>query len=56
MTKRKKILMGLNFYGNDYTPDGGGPIVGNQFLGLVQIVKKRLAFDEKDIENYFEVK
>ena len=27
---RKKILMGLNFYGNDYVPGGGGPIVASQ--------------------------
>ena len=27
---RKKILLGLNFYGNDYTPGGGGPIVSHQ--------------------------
>jgi len=30
-SKRKKILLGLNFYGNDYNADGGGgPIVGKQ--------------------------
>ena len=27
---RQKILLGLNFYGNDYVQGGGGPIVGNQ--------------------------
>ena len=27
---RRKILLGLNFYGNDYVPSGGGPIVGHQ--------------------------
>ncbi|XP_036343686.1 chitinase domain-containing protein 1-like, partial [Rhagoletis pomonella] len=35
-TKRRKILLGLNMYGNDYTPDGGGPIVAGQYLKLLQ--------------------
>ena len=27
---RKKLLMGLNMYGFDYTPTGGGPIIGSK--------------------------
>lgn len=27
---RRKILLGLNFYGNDYRFGGGGPIIGSQ--------------------------
>ncbi|XP_067624959.1 chitinase domain-containing protein 1 [Eurosta solidaginis] len=54
--KRRKILLGLNMYGNDYTPDGGGPIVAGQYLNLLKYTKKRLPFDEQDVENYFEVK
>jgi len=27
---RRKILLGLNFYGNDYVFGGGGPIIGSQ--------------------------
>ncbi|KAH8409484.1 hypothetical protein KR222_006372 [Zaprionus bogoriensis] len=54
--KRSKILMGLNMYGNDYTPDGGGPITYPQYLELVRHVKKHLTFDERDIENFFEIK
>ena len=26
---RKKLLLGMNFYGNDYSPTGGGPITGS---------------------------
>lgn len=55
-TKRRKILMGLNMYGNDYTPDGGGPIVAGQYLDLLRHVKKRLTFDEHDVENFFEIR
>lgn len=54
--KRKKILLGLNMYGNDYTPDGGGPIIGHQFLELLKHAKQRLRHDELDAENFFEVK
>ncbi|XP_055386382.1 chitinase domain-containing protein 1 [Condylostylus longicornis] len=54
--KRKKILLGLNMYGYDYTPDGGGAIIGSQFLDLLKHVKKRLIYDEHDVENFFEVK
>ncbi|KAH8377869.1 hypothetical protein KR093_007623, partial [Drosophila rubida] len=55
-TKRAKILLGLNMYGYDYTPDGGGPITFGQYLELVRHVKKHLTFDERDIENFFEIK
>ncbi|EDW52089.1 chitinase domain-containing protein 1 [Drosophila sechellia] len=54
--KRAKILLGLNMYGNDYTPDGGGPITFSQYLDLVRHVKKHLTFDERDVENFFEIK
>ena len=29
---RKKILMGLNFYGFDYTSQGGGHILGRDLI------------------------
>lgn len=54
--KRSKILLGLNMYGNDYTPDGGGPITFGQYLDLVRHVKKHLTYDERDVENFFEIK
>ncbi|KAH8412653.1 hypothetical protein KR009_004006 [Drosophila setifemur] len=54
--KRAKILLGLNMYGNDYTPDGGGPITFSQYLDLVKHVKKHLTYDERDVENFFEIK
>ncbi|XP_068151104.1 chitinase domain-containing protein 1 [Drosophila tropicalis] len=54
--KRSKILLGLNMYGNDYTPDGGGPITYSKFLDLVRHTKKHLTFDERDVENFFEIK
>lgn len=56
--KRKKILIGLNMYGYDYTVRGGeaNAIVGNQFLELLgHYSKPRLIHDEHDEENFFEL-
>lgn len=54
--KRAKILLGLNFYGYDFTPEGGEAVLGESYLNLLKHVKGRLKLDEKDQENYFEVK
>jgi chitinase domain-containing protein 1 len=54
--KRAKILMGLNFYGYDFTPEGGEAVVGESYLNLLKHVKGRLRLDEKDHENFFEVR
>lgn len=54
--RRAKILTGLNFYGNDYTPDGGGPIVGAQFINLIKNLKGKMHYDADSGENYFDVK
>lgn len=54
--KRAKILLGLNFYGYDFTPEGGEAVISTSYLSLLKHVKGRLKFDEKDHENYFEVK
>lgn len=48
--------MGLNFYGNNYTPEGGGAIVGSQYLQLLESYKGKLKWDEKVKENFFEIK
>ena len=57
---RDKILLGLNFYGYDYTTEGGGPILGRDF---VQILKdnnnqKRMKFkwDDNSKEHFIELK
>lgn len=54
--RRGKILLGLNFYGYDFTPEGGEAVVGHSYLNLLKHVKGRLKYDEKDEENFFEVK
>jgi chitinase domain-containing protein 1 len=54
--KRGKILLGLNFYGYDFTPEGGEAVVGHSYLNYLKHLKGRLKYDENDEENYFEVK
>lgn len=58
LERRKKLLLGLNMYGNDYTLEGGssGAILGSQFLELLKSYKGRLIHDEHDEENFFEIK
>lgn len=56
--KRSKILLGLNFYGNSYTPNGGGPIVGAEYIELLQSAKSTavLSYTSKTGEHYMEVR
>lgn len=56
VAQRSKILIGLNFYGNDYTPTGGGPIVNNQYISLLKESHGRLQYDQSSAEHYFELK
>ncbi|CAM6104767.1 unnamed protein product [Calypogeia fissa] len=52
---REKMLMGINFYGNDYViPQGGGPIVGGQFTSLLAQHKPQITWDEASQEHYLE--
>ncbi|KAF5291398.1 hypothetical protein FQR65_LT01708 [Abscondita terminalis] len=54
--KRNKLLVGLNFYGNDYTVNGGGAIVSNDYLNLLKKFKGKMNYDDDSCENYFEIK
>lgn len=54
--RREQILLGLNFYGNDYTVSGGGPILGHDFINLLKNYKGKLKLDESSGENFFEVR
>lgn len=53
---RKKILLGLNFYGNDYSVTGGGPIVGNRYIEIIDKHRPKLLWDDTTAEHYFEYK
>lgn len=48
------MLLGLNFYGNDYAlPAGGGPIVGHEYLSLLKKHDPVLIWDKKVKEHVF---
>lgn len=57
-SKRRKILIGLNMYGYDYTLAGGdsGPITSNAYLRLLEKAEGRMIHDEHDEENFIEIK
>ncbi|KAG0600099.1 hypothetical protein M758_11G007100 [Ceratodon purpureus] len=49
-----EVLLGLNFYGNDFTlPQGGGPIIGHQYVALLDKHKPSISWDEESAEHYF---
>lgn len=55
--RRAKILLGLNMYGYDFTPNGGGTIMAKDYLEYLKLYKGgRLILDEHDKENFFEMK
>jgi len=53
--ERSKFLLGMNFYGYDYTSTGGHPIVGREYLDLVSKAGN-IQWGEDVEEHYFEVK
>jgi len=54
---RERLLLGLNFYGNDYTINGGGPIVGSQYIDILKNHSSvKFQWDDKSREHFFEYK
>ncbi|KAL3815120.1 hypothetical protein ACJIZ3_016388 [Penstemon smallii] len=52
----KKIFMGINFYGNDFVVSGGlggGPIVGREYLSLLEKYKPELHWEKNSAEHFF---
>ncbi|KOC66080.1 Chitinase domain-containing protein 1 [Habropoda laboriosa] len=54
--KRAQILLGLNFYGYNYTPEGGGAILGSDYLKILESYKGKIQWDDNSKEHFFEVK
>lgn len=53
--ERSKFLIGLNFYGYDYTSQGGHPVLGKDYLDLVG-KSGAIQWGDDVEEHYFEVK
>jgi len=57
---RSKILLGLNFYGYDFTPDGGKHVLGNDYKKYLKLATKNniivLDYQETSKEHFLTVK
>lgn len=53
---RNKILVGLNFYGNDYALGKGEPILGNKYIELLEKYKPKLQWDQTSAEHKLQYK
>ncbi|XP_014480774.1 PREDICTED: chitinase domain-containing protein 1 [Dinoponera quadriceps] len=54
--KRSQILLGINFYGYNYTPDGGRAILASEYLEILKLFKGKIQWDDKSKEHFFESK
>lgn len=50
---RKKILLGLNFYGNDYSGMTGKPIIGHEYVSILEKHKPKFVFNNITGEHSF---
>ncbi|XP_043828364.1 chitinase domain-containing protein 1 isoform X2 [Dromiciops gliroides] len=55
---REKILLGLNFYGMDFsaTSDSREPILGDRYIRVLKDHKPRMVWHQEFAEHYFEYK
>lgn len=57
---RNKILLGLNFYGLRYTAEGGGHVLGHDWINILELLDQnsngKLKMDNTALENYVEIK
>ncbi|CAI9101144.1 OLC1v1038403C1 [Oldenlandia corymbosa var. corymbosa] len=51
----RKIFVGINFYGNDFlqSGEGGGPIVGREYLSLLEQHRPILQWEKNSAEHFF---
>ncbi|XP_020300718.1 chitinase domain-containing protein 1 [Pseudomyrmex gracilis] len=54
--RRSQVLLGINFYGYNYTPEGGRAILASEYLDILKSFKGKIQWDEKSKEHFFEAK
>jgi chitinase domain-containing protein 1 len=53
---KAKLLVGLNFYGYDFSPSGMEAVVGHRYIELLTKHKPKLQWDNHCSEHYFTYK
>ncbi|TGZ49642.1 Chitinase domain-containing protein 1 [Temnothorax longispinosus] len=54
--RRSQILLGINFYGYNYTPEGGRAIFASEYLDILKSFKGKIHWDDSSKEHFFEPK
>ena len=54
--KRSQILLGINFYGYNYTPEGGRAILASEYLDILKSFKGKIQWDDSSKEHFFKSK
>ncbi|KYM94707.1 Chitinase domain-containing protein 1 [Cyphomyrmex costatus] len=54
--RRSQILLGINFYGYNYTPEGGRAILASEYLNILKSFKGKIQWDNSSKEHFFESK
>ncbi|XP_036140611.1 chitinase domain-containing protein 1 [Monomorium pharaonis] len=54
--RRSQILLGINFYGYNYTPEGGRAILSSDYLEILKSFKGKIRWDDSSKEHFFEPK
>lgn len=54
--KRRKILIGLNFYGYIYTSEGGAAVIGRDYIKYIKKHEGEIKWDDTNQEHWMDFK